>query len=824
MAGTPPEVYDGLIAILPLGRAGQVAWENRLLQSPFELLDAKGVTFEDRHVRKEAGISNFDPNGVAVAAGYSGGSTSTACIGAFVLASFPGNGAGTPAQVGTAAANAGANVGGLSTSVPAAGWSVGDTVMVCFNLTDFGASPGTTLVTDSKGNTYTKIADVTTIFCHTALYASKLTTALIASDTIDLDFAGAPDCTVAIAGFSNLTEAVENTATRTRAVDTAITVGPLASSTTVPLLLVASLGALQTGTATFTPGGGWTEAIETSSASGDFPTDCALHFRVDTSSPIIIAIHDWYSGLRIASGGTFKATTTQGSSTVTGTGGTLWTSGTEAQRIFPGDQLIVYDGSNIERRTVLAVASDTSLTTTEPWVTSFTAQDYVVVRGSRLLTATTGGNIFKERSGDLDAVTLKAGLSKTARPGKFIVAGKEDGNLIRKVLYINGSDRPQLLSDDGATTTNFTTENPDWDSTATNAGARPANGVVHRDRVVLIVPRGKDPHRLYLSSPTNHTDFGTTNGTTRRVRSDIGDELWGLASFQGVLWCWKYPVGIFYIDDSDLDPLNWIERTKSQAVGCAPSPYAVCPMDDDVIFMSATGAFHLLSAVDTLGGVRASDISWRLGLNKWLRDNLNLGRLGQTLSVWYPDKKVALFSVPAVGSTVNNLMLKWDFSGVGDEEPPKFGYSFRDTPDALALKRDTDGIWKPVIGEGVFVKLLERTARNKEGLAYTGAVQTPHLNFAHLEPSLEFRRKLYEHLELVLAPVSAGTLTVEVYVDGVLRETLTYDATRQRQRRLLRVGDGHTISVKVTNSVLDEDFKVLAALVYFQPGNNDQSR
>jgi hypothetical protein len=371
----------------------------------------------------------------------------------------------------------------------------------------------------------------------------------------------------------------------------------------------------------------------------------------------------------------------------------------------------------------------------------------------------------------------------------------------------------------------ISTPNADWDTTATNAGARPWNGVVHRERVVLVCPRGKDPHRLYFSSPTNHGDFNTTGqATQRRVRSDIGDQIWGLASFQGVLWVWKSPVGVFYIDDSDLDATNWVERTKSQAIGCAPSPYAVCPMDDDVIFMSATGAFHVLSAVDTLGGVKASDLSWHLGLNKWLRENLNLNRLGQTLSVWYPHKKVALFSVPGVGSTVNNLMLKWDFSGVEHGEPVKFSYSFQSVPDALALRRDTDDIWKPVVGEGPYVKLLDRAARNKEGVGYTSRYQTPHIDFSHLDERLAWKRKLYEHLELVMEPVGAGTLTVEVFVDGVLKQTLTYDATKRRQRKLLRVGDGHTISLRVTCNTVNEDFKVLAHLVYFKPGNEDQSR
>jgi hypothetical protein len=67
----------------------------------------------------------------------------------------------------------------------------------------------------------------------------------------------------------------------------------------------------------------------------------------------------------------------------------VWNSGTEAQRIFPGDTIRLYNGTNIEERVVQSIASETSLTTTEPWNFTFSATDCIVVRGPRLITATT---------------------------------------------------------------------------------------------------------------------------------------------------------------------------------------------------------------------------------------------------------------------------------------------------------------------------------------------------------------------------------------------------------------------------------------------------
>jgi hypothetical protein len=829
MPGTAPQVYDGLVAILPTGRAGMAAHENRLLSRPEELVDAEGVTMEDHHLRREAGVETLDATGVGTAPGYAGGTKSGTDPQANVLVSFPGS--GTPATSGNPVLGAASLSTTLGLITPAGGYAAGDTLVLAIStrFTLSTSAGSVTSITDAAGNTYTRAqrgvmaASATTTGVRTEVWYSKLTSPLPAGNSITITQNVVQDIVAVGVAFTNLDgthEATEVSGTNS-ATTTVQAIPALPTSSTPVLLLVAATGADQVGTGTFTAAAGWTEASETTTIARP---DLALNYRVLTNNPVIIAAHDWYSQERIESGGTYQAATTQGSRTVTGSGSTDWATGTEPQRLFAGDTIILYDGTNQEAQVVEEVVDDDTLTTVEPWTTSFAATDYVVVRGSRLLTATTAGNIFKEREGDLDAVTLVSDLSTVGRPGKFIVCGKEDGNLQRKLIYINGYDVPQGLVDDGATMADISTPNPDWDTTATFAGGRPHAGCVHSGRVVLATPRGKDSHRLYMSSPTNHGDFGTTNGTTRRVRSEIGNAIWGLASFKGVLWVWKHPFGIFYIDDSDLDPTNWVERTMSEAIGCAPSPYAVCPMDDDVIFLSATGAFHLLSAVDTLGGVKASDLSWALGLNKWLRENLNLSRLNQTLSVWYPHKKVALFSVPSAGSTVNDLLLKWDFSGRDEGEPVKFSYSEQNIPDALTLRQDTDGVWKPIIGEGGTVKLLERDDRNKDGDAYTSRYQTPHIDFSHMDPALAFRRKLFEFVEFVMEPTSAGTLAVEVLVDGSVKQEFTIDATKRRQRKLLRVGDGYTLSLRVTNATVDEDFKVLAHLIYFKPGNIDESR
>jgi hypothetical protein len=838
--------YKGVIGTLPFGRGGMVAHENRLLSVYTELLDAQGVTFEDRYARKEAGVLNFDAAGVANAPQFKGtlGFTPTfeqnwACaIRTFTCTATP-----TFTRVGGAIGSTNCLAARTFATV-AAGHAIGSFYVVIAGLFASTAIPdiggtnsGPNMVltcADAKANVYTTYVNTfvtgsdNNTYAKIFMFVSKLATALVSGDIVTITPSPLQNVSMNVCSLE-YSSTVNNTVDRSGQLGYGDTFQPISvdsgnpgALTALPeLILAPAVSNFVTGsTQTLSVTLGFTQRTLQSNLGA---TSLFINDRIDTTAPTIIAIQDWHSKLRILSGA-FTAATTQGSTTVTGAGGSLWSTGTEAQRIFNGDEIIVYSGTNQEVHTVTNVTNDTTLTVDSAFQTTFAATTYIIRRGPRLLTATTGGSVFKERNGVLTAVTLVSGLALSARPGKFIVCGKEDGSLNRKLIYLNGYDVPQGLVDDGATMAAISAPNADWDTTTTNAGARPHCGTVHRDRVVVACPNGKDPHRLYFSSAVNHGDFNTAATTNqRRVQSSTGDAIWNVASFNGVLWVWKHPVGIFYIDDSDLDITNWVERTVSQAIGCAPSPYAVCPMDDDIIFMTATGTFHVLSAVDTLGGVRASDLSWQLGLNKWLRENLNLARLGQVLSVWYPHKKLAMFAVPGVGSTNNNLLLKFDFGGIDYKEPVKFSYTFQNAPDAIALKRGTDYVWRPVIGETAFVQQLEQTARNKNNAAYTGAFQTPHFAFEWLDPKLARMTKLWEHLELVMEPIGAtSVLTVQVYVDTILRQTLTFDGNKRRQRRKLNCGDGFNFSIKITNSLVNQDFKILAANVYFQPGDDMQ--
>lgn len=809
-------------AQLPGGLSGMVNHENRLLSEPTELLTAEGVAFDDLHIRKEPGTTAYDTTGLASAPTYSGTKGGPGFFGIH-LAAFAGT--GTIATGGTSISDTpSAVIGSRVEVVPASGYALGSLVVV----TAVGVTAGVqaTSVTDNKGNTWTSVGAITYDSSPTGptgsnnTFYSILTTALVSGDSIQIFVNGTGTFGFIVTNFTGVTSLERKTSNTGQVPGTFImTAGPLSATQTIPILLVASIGS-NIATAV-SPNLGYTERAEVTGSG----MEAALHYRIDTALDNIVALYDWYSDVETTPAGTVS--TTQGSKTVTGVGTTFTAHA-------PGDRIVI---SN-ETRVIETISSTTSLTTVTEWVTTNAGATYKIRVGNRIITASDGGKLYKEKpltltTGDLDATTLKSGLSLSARPGRFVAGGKEAAANNRKLFYFNGVDPVQVLSGDGTTTSNVATPPADWSATA-DENKEPINGTLHANRLVAW-GNLNDPHRLYFSDVDNHENFTSAAAFNIRVRSEIGDRILCGTSFQGVLFIWKYPRGVFYLDDTELDPTNWSIRTKSEAVGCAPSPYAALPLDDDVLFLAADGTFHLLSAVSELGGTRASDLTRRLGLSKWIRENVNLQRLNQAVSVWDQQKKLAIFYVPSsqtvfgdavpLLSEVNDLALKFDFSGLERDLPLKFSYSFRDIGDAVAVRRAPQGGAETlIIGSAGFVYLLGQEDRNANGVAYTGQYQIPHLDFSHLDPALRWRRKLFEHLELIMEPVDAGTLTVEVYVDGTLRQTLSYDATLRRQRKKLNVGDGFTFSIRVTNSALDEDFKVLSHLVWFKVGNEDQSR
>lgn len=821
--------YEGHAVFLPAGASGMVNHENRLYSKVDELLTAKGVSYEDDHIRREAGAALYDSGGLLVSSEF-GGSFNTAVEWLGYVATFKGTSSAAFVKSltsNTATATNPATTMNIAITVPAGGVPANDLVVVTAACNEDDVVAVAPTVSDTAGNTYTLIHNPGTTAAQMVWY-SRLTSPLSAGNTITVAFTNLTTSDQDVQGvaaacqWTGIAASPFDTEVSGSGATAVVNVGPTPANTAPLPTAIISIAAIdafnEPGSLTLTPSLGYTNHIEAGTTAAVLANDdrtIYLLSRVDSGTIKVHTLHDWYSGTVVSASTTVS--TTPGSDVVTAVVGNF-----NNDPVLAGDTIIV----NNEAHVIESVDSSSQVTTVDAWVTGNTAASFRYIIGNRLITATTGGNLFKDAptsltTSNIDAVSLQGGLNRNARPGFFVEGGKEAAADNRKLFYFNGVDPVQVLSGNGTSTTDITSPPSDW-GTVTNKATQPVAGCIHENRLAAW-GNLNDPHRVYFSDPDDHEDF-TTDPFSVRFASHIGDRIFCGLDYQGILFVWKYPRGIFYLDDTSLDVTDWNYRVKSEVLGCAPSPYAALALDDDVLFLTADGNFHLLSAVDTLGGVRASDLTRRMGLHKWIRDNVNLERLDLVQSVWHAHKKVAYFAVPGTSQTDNTLLLKFDFGLVDFGGNIRFSWSDRDTVHGLALRRSLrGGPPTPVLGENTFVYLMDQEARNKNSVGYTTQYQTPHLDFGDVEGELRSKRKIYDFLEIVFAPTASGTATVDVYVDQTLRQTLTFDATERRQRKKINVGSGHTISVRITNSTADHDFKILGHIIWYHLGNEDQS-
>ena len=820
---------QGSVYTIPLGARGMVTHLNRWLTTAGDLSLAQNVTFENDMVQKEPAAAHYDTVGLAIESPngtFSGLTDST--FGAIWL----------PASASTTFSSVAFTV--ASTTSP---WTVsvigtapaGRLVAVAvgqrINNTD---TPILTSLTDSKGNTYARQKQTVgsaSVSSNVEIWTSILTTQLTSGvDTLTLTFttATADDRAVVATTYTGVTGATTE-AVAAAAFDN---VAVFSSSSnpyvgrSYPALLIAFVHWPQTSATTATWAGGFTQNAIAS--SGVITSQLSVASKLVVFSTAIVAQIDWKADAASTPAGT--VTTTNNSNIVTG-------AGTSFSSVFvPGDEIVAGGETEI----VDHVTSNTQLETLSTWVTTQAGAAITRRSGPRVITAALSGNLFKDlpfqggNTGDLDSVTLASGLSTTRHRGKFVPAGKENSGQLRKLFYFNGVDPVQMISGDAGSAVVLAGPPADW--TGSDGTKQPVNGIVHQG-ALFGFGNLNDPHRIYRSQTADHTQFTGGDSGQYPIASSIGERLYGAAQYQGVLFLWKYPRGIFYFDDTDPNFLNWSYHIRSEALGCAPSPHAVLPIDEDVLFCNSDGHFHLLSAVDSLGGQRASDLTRTYGLHDWMRDNVNTQALDQLTSAWDPATKIASFGCRSLAATSpdNDLLLRWDFGQVLRGGVPRFSYSNLWKPNALSIKRrnytDRPALMIGETSTSFFVDPFNYGYRSVFGVLQ-GVPQTITVtgyDFSDQDPAMKNRRKHYRALELVFgaeSEVLSIPVSVQVALDGVNRgPAVQFIGQGQRMVQTLKVGDGYEFGATVTiPSTSQQDIQQIGLNVYYVPGGHDQSR
>ena len=506
--------------------------------------------------------------------------------------------------------------------------------------------------------------------------------------------------------------------------------------------------------------------------------------------------------------------------------------GTKNQALVSPDQLIVarnvaYDTGTL-RKEGGAVKYNTTAITGAPIILG--GWDWLPTAGvQRMVVIASDGKAYKDSGAGTFPVTLASALTVTNIVPVFVEAGKEVAANNRKLYLFTGVNAVQFLDGDGITIGAIPLPPADW-----AAANQPTFGANHENRL-WGGGNANDPHRVYYSTTGNHGDFTGAGSGSIAIYPGEGEKLVGAISFKGLLVCWKYPLGVYYVDTTDPTIANWKVRRLSNGTG-GVSPLGQVLIDDDIMFLDAAGNFQLLSATTEFGNMSTNNISQKYQINSFLRDNVNMSRLSDIRSYYYGNKREATFLFTTLNGSVNNCRVTCDFNVHGQF---RFRYSDRDINTCAFMRVESDNIRHPCVGDNAgFIYKLDQTSRIKDGIGYTGEFQTPHIDFSHIDPVLGTKRKIGQFLEVVTEPTGNWNLSVDIVWDGLTVQTVQFnmgvsgaglgtfvigtdvlgaDAVINRKRRI--VGEGRRLSLRARNSGASEDFSIARFFVHFKVGN-----
>lgn len=464
-----------------------------------------------------------------------------------------------------------------------------------------------------------------------------------------------------------------------------------------------------------------------------------------------------------------------------------------------------YQATAVAKR-VLALLSDG---TVHKFLDKFNSSEVTPASASDPTTLTIGGQVH----------ILSAGQESTASPD-------------RKMFVFSGNNAVQVIVGDGTTRRNL--QNPPVDWSGSN---QPNFGILHRNRVFAFGNRNF-PHVCYTSLDTDHEDFLSSGSLVNFVFPGKGERLNGGFIFKDNLYLTKYPTGIYKLVDSDADPDNWFFVEANDAFGLASGHAAVAALDD-IFFMTASGSIVNLSLAETSDDTNAADILKQMKAESWIREELSIKGIPSTWAAYYEEKKKIYFTFQSGGANKNDRLLLLDFSG----DNPKLSQITKDQPTCLGLLSDVTGKRFPAYGnaDGWIASLdsPNRRVALTSNTAYEGMFWTISTDFN--DPN----EKHWDFLEVKYEPTGRWNLSVDVYVDGILKQSgvtfdLSYGAVLddfildddrlsdrfpRTRRRKLNCGRGRNISFRCTNSGDLQNFKIVEFIVHFrQSGQREKGR
>ena len=393
------------------------------------------------------------------------------------------------------------------------------------------------------------------------------------------------------------------------------------------------------------------------------------------------------------------------------------------------------------------------------------AIDYFPSIGTqRTLVYASDGSLRKADEIATTWTSLVTGLTTAGAVPAWAIGGQESAGRDRKAFFADRINAPRVLAADGATVAALATPNADW-----SGSNQPGWFFPHQGRMVA-GGNANAAHTAYVSLLTDHEDFGSTPlrfllGPYEHERRTVGG-----ISYKGLAIIGKEPEGMYAIDTRDASTANWLVARVSNA-GLA-GPNAIITVEDDVLWIDPEGGWHLISASDALGSVKASELTYRK-LGTFARDEMNLARSAYFDLVYYSHKLDVQLAFASIGQTGKDRRLHLDLNRRADLGERWVTWD-RDRNECLFM-REVSSIQIPAMGDNVGqLWLLDQVTRSQDGSAYTFEWQLRDTDFSAVVPGWAGRLKNGAFLQLEYDARDTATHTIEVIQDGVVTQTINF--------------------------------------------------
>jgi len=441
-----------------------------------------------------------------------------------------------------------------------------------------------------------------------------------------------------------------------------------------------------------------------------------------------------------------------------------------------------------------------------------------------------------------DTVTrLHAGATTLGaiNPSAHMVTGGNEvpNNPRRLFIYTNGASQLSMMTGDSTAITPINRPAADWATTF------PTFGLIFQGRHTAALQ-----HTIYLSRLADQTDFTTsevdgTGAAQFPIFPGEGDGIIGMTVFKGGLLIFKQPYGVYLFqwNGGDIGTAGNTSISKVSDSFAAASPHSNVQALDDLVGGSISGSLFSQNATNAFGSLVAGDLLIRAQVRNYFRQNFDASGFPLMCSAFYPEKVVAMFTGRDNGADPQNRILMYDAAGGS----PRISVETKDQPTCMWLRKDSNTVPRPFYGANDgYVYQMDQTGWNVNGAPYVGEFQTPFVDFSFLDPKLADKAKIFDFLSVTYQSIGNWNFYVDVSVDGVFIQTLTFamkqtgatldhfildvnklgaTGTALAIRERLRSCTGKSISFRLYNGIVNQGFTIERLTVSFRE-SGEQNR